>query len=402
MLSDNIRKYRKENNMSQDELAEKLGVSRQSISLWETGQTQPTIDNIIALSKVFNVSTDAILGNAVDHTEAKAVPEEKTKRAKKPNLAVIGIISAAVIVCVAVVIALVMSRKSTDHGGTDTDAGSTGITLTDATETEPTRSETTGIITPAEETEDTDNAATEPDTEKPETEEDTTQSVSETDAAETKPAETTAAVSTAKETDSPATEAPETKAPETKAPETKAPETTAAATAEETTEAPTPFDLFAYCRDFAIEKGVLNGDYCIYQQPAALYGGYDNEYFSISYWGDSNMVEFCLHCPLDDTFSINFYLRMRGGYDGMYEYSSSRYYRTDGTSLRSAYGYIDPSVFSDSYPLRCDRYDGSAVGQTEFMEESRIGMCDLIRCLKQFVRKENMECGFEEFGFVKF
>ena len=52
MLSDNIREYRKKANMSQDELAEKLGVSRQSISLWETGQTQPTIENIIALAKV--------------------------------------------------------------------------------------------------------------------------------------------------------------------------------------------------------------------------------------------------------------------------------------------------------------------------------------------------------------
>ena len=64
MLAENIRKYRKEKNMSQDELAEKLGVSRQSISLWENGQTQPTIENIIALAKIFNVSTDAILGNA--------------------------------------------------------------------------------------------------------------------------------------------------------------------------------------------------------------------------------------------------------------------------------------------------------------------------------------------------
>ena len=39
MLSDNIRNFRKKNNMSQDELAEKLNVSRQSVSLWETGQT---------------------------------------------------------------------------------------------------------------------------------------------------------------------------------------------------------------------------------------------------------------------------------------------------------------------------------------------------------------------------
>ena len=52
MISENIRFYRKTNNMSQDELAEKLGVSRQSISFWENGQTQPTLENVIALAKI--------------------------------------------------------------------------------------------------------------------------------------------------------------------------------------------------------------------------------------------------------------------------------------------------------------------------------------------------------------
>ena len=60
LLSDNIRKYRKSKHMSQDELAEKLEVTRQSISLWETGQTQPSLDNIIALAKLFDVSTDSL------------------------------------------------------------------------------------------------------------------------------------------------------------------------------------------------------------------------------------------------------------------------------------------------------------------------------------------------------
>lgn len=163
-----------------------------------------------------------------------------------------------------------------------------------------------------------------------------------------------------------------------------------------------PFDLFTYCKDFAIEKGVLNGDYCMYQQPAAQYGGYEGEYFSISYWGDSNMVEFCLHCPLNETFSINFYLRMRGKYGQKYEYLSSRYYRDTGESLRSAMGYIDPAVFSDAYPLSCDEYVGSPDGQDDFMEESRVGICDLIHCLKKFVEVEKMECGFSAFEFVNF
>lgn len=114
------------------------------------------------------------------------------------------------------------------------------------------------------------------------------------------------------------------------------------------------------------------------------------------------MVEFCLHCPLDDTYSINFYIRMRGGYNKKYEYLSSRYYRDNGESVRSAAGYIDPSVFSDNYPLSCDEYKGSFDGQNEFMEESRVGICDLIHCLKKFVDTENMECGFSAFEFVNF
>lgn len=161
-------------------------------------------------------------------------------------------------------------------------------------------------------------------------------------------------------------------------------------------------DLFAYCRDFAIQQGRLNGDYCIYQQPSNRYGGYDNEYFSLSFWNDSDMVEFCLHCPLSDTQSINFYLRMRGGYDGKYEYLSSKYIRETGASIRSATGYIDPAVFYDGYPISCDYYDGSFDGQDEFMEECRVGMCDLIRCLKNFVEVENIACDFSDFGFTKF
>lgn len=61
MLGDNIRKYRKMQNLSQERLAEILGVSRQSISLWETGKTQPSLDILATLASTLGVTIDALM-----------------------------------------------------------------------------------------------------------------------------------------------------------------------------------------------------------------------------------------------------------------------------------------------------------------------------------------------------
>ena len=60
-VSDRIRELRKIKGISQDELAEKLGVSRQAISKWENEQSIPDIDKVISLSDYFDVSTDYLL-----------------------------------------------------------------------------------------------------------------------------------------------------------------------------------------------------------------------------------------------------------------------------------------------------------------------------------------------------
>jgi DNA-binding XRE family transcriptional regulator len=70
--------------MSQDELAEKLQVTRQSVSLWETGQTQPSLDSIVALSKLFNVSTDDLLMDEQPEPAATVAPKT-SKEPKKKN-----------------------------------------------------------------------------------------------------------------------------------------------------------------------------------------------------------------------------------------------------------------------------------------------------------------------------
>lgn len=71
-----IQKYRKDCGMSQEELGQKLLVSRQTISLWEKNQTMPTIDNLIRLREVFGVSIDEILGIENKDITAKIPPKE--------------------------------------------------------------------------------------------------------------------------------------------------------------------------------------------------------------------------------------------------------------------------------------------------------------------------------------
>ena len=66
ILADKIIDLRKKNGWSQEELAEQLGVSRQSVSKWESGMSVPDLNKIIAMSELFGVSTDYLLtGKAV-------------------------------------------------------------------------------------------------------------------------------------------------------------------------------------------------------------------------------------------------------------------------------------------------------------------------------------------------
>lgn len=384
MLSDNIRSYRKKNNLSQDELAEKIGVSRQSVSFWETGQTQPTIDNIIALSRIFNISSDELLGNTenINTTQNEAsVGSAKNKKNKTPWFVLIGIII-AVIICVIIILLLPSGNGSPAKDDSDSDAESHSVIQSDASHVNSLPDENSRGnpgLTSSEASDESGESAS--------SDESDPQSGSSPDESES------SASDNSQDNSGPASS-------DESDPQSGSSSDESENTTSDNSEA--PFDLFSYCRDFAIEKGELNGDYCIYQQPAAKYGGYNNEYFSISYWSDSNMVEFCLHCPLDQTLSHNFYIRMRGGYNKKYEYLSSKYFRDTGESLRAATGYIDPAVFSDGYPISCDEYYGSFEGQNQFMEDTRVGICDLIKLLKEFVTVENMECDFSDFDFIHF
>lgn len=71
-ISEKLRNKRKEMNLTQEDVAEKIHVSRQTISNWETGRTLPDIKNLILLSDIYHISLDILLKEdkeIVDHLQ---------------------------------------------------------------------------------------------------------------------------------------------------------------------------------------------------------------------------------------------------------------------------------------------------------------------------------------------
>ena len=84
-LADRLVELRKEHKLSQEALAEKLGLSRQSISKWERAEASPDTDNLIALAEIYGITLDQLLGNDEPKTESQPKPEQTKKnlRAKQ-------------------------------------------------------------------------------------------------------------------------------------------------------------------------------------------------------------------------------------------------------------------------------------------------------------------------------
>lgn len=80
-FSEKLLTLRKANDMTQEQLAEKLDVSRQSISKWESGQATPELEKIVAMSAVFNVTTDYLLKSSeIDDLSVKTEMLEKQQQ----------------------------------------------------------------------------------------------------------------------------------------------------------------------------------------------------------------------------------------------------------------------------------------------------------------------------------
>ncbi len=92
-IADRIQSLRKSKGMSQEELADAVGVSRQAVSKWESEQATPDLDKVVIMSDIFEVTTDYLLKGIepvknddhktmTDVIDQKVLTEQNSKRAK--------------------------------------------------------------------------------------------------------------------------------------------------------------------------------------------------------------------------------------------------------------------------------------------------------------------------------
>lgn len=129
-LGSQIKKYRNELSLSQDALAEKVYVSRQTISNWENGKSYPDVNSLVLLSEVFQTSIDRLIKGDVEIMK-KQVRSEDTRKFKRLNtlyfilfltlmvspiplayyLRITGIVIWAILAAVTLFVALAVEKK---------------------------------------------------------------------------------------------------------------------------------------------------------------------------------------------------------------------------------------------------------------------------------------------------
>ena len=85
-LGKQIKKYRTEANLSQEELADKIFVSRQTISNWENDKTYPDIKSLVLMSEVFRVSLDYLIKGDLERMKKEIDIQEYAKFQKDSTI----------------------------------------------------------------------------------------------------------------------------------------------------------------------------------------------------------------------------------------------------------------------------------------------------------------------------
>ena len=112
MLGKNISELRKNLGISQEKLSEEIGVSRQTISNWELGETYPNSEQLILLSKTLNISTDELIGNEFSLLNEKIQTTENfIKKEKKLNKILFIIIYFLILITLIILMIVLFTKK---------------------------------------------------------------------------------------------------------------------------------------------------------------------------------------------------------------------------------------------------------------------------------------------------
>ena len=121
-LGKKIAELRKKNNLSQEELADKVGVARQTISKWEICDTTPDINQVKIISKIFNISIDELVDNDINNVIVEKISNtEKLAGITIKILKVFGIMLIVFITLIflfVIIFMIDMPRKDYDIVGT--------------------------------------------------------------------------------------------------------------------------------------------------------------------------------------------------------------------------------------------------------------------------------------------
>lgn len=118
-FNEQIKRLRKENNLTQEEMAKKLNVTRQAISNWENNRNLPDFEMIILIAKTFGVSLDElILGDKkMNKVEQTLINDGKRTRAKKFNMVTTIIASVFIILGIIFFLISAISVSYIDRSG---------------------------------------------------------------------------------------------------------------------------------------------------------------------------------------------------------------------------------------------------------------------------------------------
>lgn len=105
-MAERLQDLRKKSNYSQEQVADILGISRQAISKWESGQVKPEIDNIIKLVEIYHVSADYILLGKEEQGIVEPPKKREWSQETKKAIRIIAIMASMAVITVLFIVAL--------------------------------------------------------------------------------------------------------------------------------------------------------------------------------------------------------------------------------------------------------------------------------------------------------